>query len=245
MIGVRFVPLFNFLIEVNKMQDSIFYNTDVLFIEVYDILINPHLQMLKVNVDNPSLTDIFDFSPVRYLSNDGLHEWYKNRRNFNPFIDLLRPNRKLSDSVLSICDTMIDMDNRFIKVSDSLNFYSALYSLLHSASDLVEEIIFYTPNHSKNVAIYLKEIMDKRKVTYYYGDLLSCLPKSSKSVTYVFSDIEHVLELQEANKLHMSSVLIPAEYRYNKKSYFEYKVDLAKMKETNIFKYNFFQSYPF
>ena len=62
------------------------------------------------------------------------------------------------------------------------------------------------------------------------------------SATYVFSDITKVNVLEESGKLYLSSIMIPAEYRYNKKNFYDYKVDFDKMRENTVFKYNFFSA---
>lgn len=221
------------------MSDEIYYNTDVLFIEIYDILIDPFFQMLRVNIDNKSIHGV-DYSEIRNLSSDGLREWYVNRKHVNPFEDLVKG--ETAADIKNICYTMMDMDERFIGYSNHLSFYNVAKNILGPSSDLVKEVIFYTNEYSKNAEKFTENFGTKKKALYRYGDLESALPKMGVSATYVFSDITKVNVLEESGKLYLSSIMIPAEYRYNKKNFYDYKVDFDKMRENTVFKYNFFSA---
>ena len=65
----------------------------------------------------------------------------------------------------------------------------------------------------------------------------------SNDSTFVFSNMNHMLELEEINKLNYSTVLIADKFGYNYKEDNETPiVDLDKLLEKNIFKFSFFNN---
>ena len=234
---------------VYRSVDTLFNNSQCLFIEFHDILAMPWFVMLTFLKYNERLASIFDIEELTYYDERGLLEWYVYRKERNIFKNFrlregIQDTKSFDyDKFLSSCTSAA---KEFYEIPSDLKFMEVLKILLGDKS-IVKSIIIYTEYNEPPVAEFVEDrfgIYDG-KVKYFHGkfkDMLSLIPNDS---TYVLSDIEKVNDLVETGKIKMSSIIIPSGLRYN----YEYnnaeklKVDMEKLSEQYLFKYNFFDNY--
>ena len=81
-------------------NDTIFYNSQCLFVEYNDVIKMPMFVLLLILKDNESMKQVFDMSEFDSLSLPELYEWYINRHNINFLKDLplIIPEETLPES---------------------------------------------------------------------------------------------------------------------------------------------------
>ena len=65
--------------KVYTCKDTLFYNSQCLFIEYHDVLKSPWLILLNVVKNNEDLNRVFDMSEIKNL--DGQYDWIASWRN--------------------------------------------------------------------------------------------------------------------------------------------------------------------
>ena len=220
------------------MQTNLFYNSEALFIEYIDIIKATPYYLLDIIKNNKKLQEIMDMEPIKYLGDIGKVEWYLTRKNQNIFKELLSvdiPDKEI-DNILY---KYLSFDSRLVKYASSLNFLGALNVLINQK--MVNHIYIYLPYEDNSIE---ETFFDFRfNFKFLYGDLKECLSTVPKDTTYVFSDIEKVNTLIELDRLQLSSVMIPNEYRYNKDFENKIKIDFTEINKDIIFKYAFFNAF--
>lgn len=233
---------------------SPFLNTDCIFVEYIDILRSPMFSFL-VSLDPEPLKEIFDISPIEEKTVEELYDWYVNRKerrfyqNLKIWEDVL-VNELESDGSMyfSFIETMeqehINQTSAMMTDELLLNFGEVLSVFL--SQSMMKKCFIYTEAYSPVIE---KDIQTSfPKATYVYGDLVHVLKKEkiTANSTFVFSDIEKILALKEADLLNYSSILIADGYGYN---YIEEEgnprklvIDLPDLLSNYLFKIDFFNN---
>lgn len=237
--------------KVFRDNNTLFYNSQCLCVEYHDVISIPWFTMLAFIKNTSSFNNIFKIYEISDYDLTGLLEWYIYRKHRNVFksigildnIDNL-PNDwydKLLEKAMSISDDIY-------RIPTNLKFLSTLRLLLSDAT-MINQVIIYSENQEPMIENTLNQYFSKvsAKVKYMNGkfdDLVKLIPRDS---TYVFSDIEKVNSLVNADKLNLASVLIVNGLRYNYKEedHTKLKVNLEELSKKYLFKYAFFDNFDF
>ena len=233
---------------VYRSVDTLFQNSQCLFIEYHDVLAMPWFTLLTFVNRIKTFRTLFNTNEIVDYDLAGLLEWYLYRKYRNIFKSLGK-----SENVTDIPDSEYDVIlSKAMSISDDiyrvpmgLNFLSILKILLDDSS-MVKQIIIYSESDEPMIEETLKTTLTKggSKIKYVHGtfaDIVKTIPQDS---TYVLSDIEKINTLVEYDKLKMSCILIPngLRYNYHEDDPTKLKIDLEELSKTIIFKYSFFDN---
>lgn len=242
--------------KVFTASNTPFLNSDLLFVEYFDVLKSPFFIFLFSALDNEDLNKIFDLEEIKKFNVFELYEWYIKRKRFNVFHNLPVREEAYTEIFHSSDEELMEWIDQFSqKIIDELpvlcNGYELnfQYTLFHIRRDkkILKKIMIYTPFYSD--AIY-NDILNTygEGIEYVYGDIDDVLTdpenKITKNTTFVFSDVGKIYALQNAGLLEYSSVLIADKYGYNYNNYNDelVKFDLIKLREEVLFKLDFFNN---
>jgi hypothetical protein len=237
----------NNTVNVYTTYDSVFLNSDAMFIEYDDVIKSPFFNYLTIVQNTDALSSLVDTSVIRGLDDAELYEWYRYRNDQLIFLSLnLTPSAKKSlpnDNTVrewgwKFLYNSIDIKKDLLDI-DVLPFDITLRKLMETP--MVKQYYVYTPIFSSAIKEELSNY--KKSITYVYGDLNDVLIKHDIpfNSTFVFSDLKKILNLKETNKLNQSSVIVADRYGYNYK-YKDYVIDLKNLGKGCIFKLNFFNN---
>lgn len=222
------------------MINNLTYNADVLFIEYDDILRSPELAFVKGARTSGNMRELFDFSQIDSLDDVGLTEWYWFRFNKNSLMDL-NPSVPLEVADDILRSNLANPNFYFLyQTALPLHFSSKLPSII--SHRIVRKIIVWSPYDNPNIKRSLKETFKDLPIYYMPGNFKDVVKRFSKDATYIISDINHVVELQDIGYLNMSSIVL-ATYRYNmmRSDMHQLLFDFDKYMKDNdvVFKYAF------
>lgn len=195
--------------------------------------------LLSVIRKNPKIREILNIEAIEYLDADSLYEWYINRRHQNFFIDLNKYPDRIKDSDLdTLLNDQMSLSERFYTDTDFLPLAGSLK--LMKSQKIAKDVIIYHP-HDNTFA--KKDLEDKLHESFIWcTSFADAMKKAGYNSTYFLSDIRHIEEMRQAGVLTMSSVTIPSEYRYNKKSMTEFNLDYKKLMEDTPFKLSYIEA---
>ena len=231
--------------------DSVFTNSECIFVEYYDILKTPWYILLTVIPQNEKLSHIMDFSDVKELNLISLLEWYCNRENRN-FLEELS---KVEPGAIDL-DRLLDvlMGSEILYTANSeLNTVEVIRLVLKKK--LVKKVMVYAePSHDKSVDLlqFIKKdvgelFYDNPLVSVVSGEFSEVLKQVPTDTTYFLSDINKVVTMSNEKRLDYASIVIPYDYAYN----FVFEngkrtnmplVNFDHLSKTNNFKLNFFNA---
>lgn len=234
---------------VYRGNDTLFYNSQCLFVEYHDVISMPWYTMLWFTKNSNAFKDLFKINEISDYDINGLLEWYVYRKHRNVFksIGTIDENANIPDEVYDIIlDKAMKISDDIYRIPVFLKFLSTL-RLLASDASMVKEIIIYSEKNEPMIETVLKQYFSKlgSKIKYMHGnfeDMVNIIPKDS---TYVLSDIEKVNTIAKMDKINLSSILIVNGLRYN---YMEddptkLKIDFESLTEKYLFKYSFFDNF--
>ena len=234
---------------VYRGTDTFFYNSQCLFVEYHDVISMPWFTMLLFTKNTEAFKKIFKIDDIEYYDIAGLLEWYIYRKHRNVFksIGVIDEDAELSDEVYdSLLEKAMNITDNFYNLSSDLRFLSTLRLLL-TESCMIKQVIIYSEKKEPMIECSLDKYFSKlgTKVKYMSGnfaDMVELIPQDS---TYVFSDIEKINTLVEANKLNLSTVLVVNGLRYNylENDRTKLKVDMDELSKKYFFKYSFFDNF--
>ena len=234
--------------KVFRGIDTLFYNSQSVFIEYHDVISMPWFTMLYYMRNSEYMNTIFDMESLKDYSITGLLEWYLTRKHRNVFEDIRIKdgntiNHEDADNILSQCMTLTD---DFYKIDTNLKFMSVLRVLL-TEPNLVKKFYIYSEKEETGIKTvldyYFKDYGSRiQYITGSFKDVLKILPNDS---TYVFSDITKVQTLVDEDRMKYSAILIVNGLRYNYEldDMKKLKVDIDELVKTIVFKGDFFDNF--
>lgn len=223
-------------------DDAMFQNSHCLFIEYTDIIRSPYFIFLLLMAKSPEhFSKHYDLDEFKNYGVEELSEWYINRKNQNPLLDLVTDEVKENLNPYELDRFMNDQiveHGDFITLSPLLNLGNSLYSV---TGEVVKNIIIWYPYTNKVIEQDISDTFGD-KVKFMTGDLFTVLDNVPQDTTYIFSDITNIDLLYEKKKLYLSSVVIPNEYRYNYIDEDTLKIDAEEYQKEVIFKLDFFSA---
>lgn len=234
---------------VYRSNDTLFYNSQCLFVEYHDVIAMPWFTMLLFTKNKNVFNNIFNMNEIANYDIPSLLEWYTYRKHRNIFKNFRTAEgvSEIPDEAYeSILEKAMSIADDFYRIPTNLKFFTTLRLLLLDSS-MIKQVIIYSETNESMIQETLNQYFTKvgNKVKYMNGkfeDMLKLVPDDS---TYVFSDITKINTLANFNKLNLSCVLIPAGLRYNymENDQTKLKVNLDELSKKFIFKYSFFDNF--
>ena len=220
-------------------KGTIFYNADYIVIEYIDIVKSPYLLLLHAIQQNENLSDIFKMEEIELLDDEGLYEWYINRKHQNFLMDLNRYPDKVDEKTLdNILETQINLSPEFYTDATPLIITDMLITLTHQK--ISNGIIIYHPHKNDYAKKDLESLIGGDYI--FMDDFDKVLEKAGSNSTYFLSDIRKVTYMKEKGFLRCSSITLPVEYRYNKKNMEDFSVDFEALYKDEPYKLTFFRA---
>lgn len=229
--------------KIYRSKDTIFYNSQCLFVEFDDIIKMPSFMYLYSITKSSTLDSIFDLTEIKNLNADELLEWYVNRKHRNFFMDIPSKNN------IEITDK--NRNELLIKGLSSMpelySTYSELYfadalNTLSNETNLIKKIVVYSDYNTPYLESYIHDNYNEN-IIVKMGNFIDTIKNIPNDSTFVFSDIKKVLMLEEAKKLDYSSILISNGYRYNYKNLEDFIIPFDDIVNRHVLKYNFFDNF--
>lgn len=239
--------------KVIMTYDSTFLNSDAIFVEYDDVLNCPFFNLLLNVKDNQALSLLFDLSEISDFSLEELYEWYLNRKEPNILLNLPVRQGVIESFFNNDEDTFISWCYEFLyseldeipqlldEPGTKLNFHNIFKTLLDKK--MVKRVYVYSNDYSERLK---EEIVEEygTNVKYVTGKISEIIKEENitNNSTFVFSDIRNILELEEANVLGLSSVVVADRYGYNYQDEKNLIVDMERLSKENVFKLDFFNN---
>lgn len=222
---------------------EIFTNAKCIVIEFLDICMCPGFAIMNDLRRIGSKGSAY--SRYKDYSNASLFEWYVNRKHTNFLYELYNidsndPKKLAVDQMYEEC---MKIPQYYQEKAFNLNFMNIL-DYLRESKTLVSKIYIYSDFEIPAI----RDFLDRYKMTisceYIYGDFSNLLDTkiTEEKTSYVFSDIEKVKILKDKNRLKMSSIILPAEYRYNKIDMNTLKYPIDEWQKEIPFKFGLFNA---
>lgn len=233
-------------------SDSVFLNTECMFIEYHDVIKCPYFTLL-LYFANPNLSqadEYFKLEEIKGLDVEALYEWYLNRKhqfildNFDFQDDVEFSSHDKDGSIwkknfiYSIFTNIEDVVFR----DTALNFAPILATIMKKG--MVKKFYVYMERYNENVE---RELIDAYpNIRCVYGEDLSKVLNENdipRDTTYVFSNIRNILKVMEANLLDQSSIIIADRYEYNYvDGTDEFVIPVDVLLKNHLFKLDFFDN---
>lgn len=220
-------------------NSNIFFNSDYIVVEYIDLIKSPYFILLDLIRKNDRIREILKLELIDGLDDDGLYEWYINRKHKNFLIDLNRYPDKISNEELDkILDDQISLTPVFFKNAEFLTIRDMM--IVMKEHKMVKDIIIYYP-HSNTFAKEDLEYELGYDFTFMsnFDEILDLVGRNS---TFFLSDIDLVYKMRDRDILQFSSITIPIEYRYNKIDMENFKIDFLELYRKTPFKYTYYRA---
>ena len=235
--------------SVYRGNDTLFYNSQCLFVEYHDVLSMPWFTMLLFTKDSKIFHELFNMDEIMDYDINALVEWYIYRKYRNVFkcLGINDETKNISDEIYdNLLDKAMNISDDIYRIPISLKFLSSLRLLMTDAS-LVKDVIIYSEKNEPMIEETLNVYFSKHgsKVKYMNGkfeDIIKSIPRDS---TYVLSDIEKINTLIKMNKIELSTIMIAngLRYTYMENDSTKLKIDLSELSDKYAFKYSFFDNF--
>ena len=228
-------------------QDTLFYNSKAMVIEYHDGIKNAWYNLFRaILTDVPKvLKSAFDFSMFQDMNDEELTYWFLSRKHQNFLMDLpiANENVKMTKEQFDHClNILMQTDEYLYKYAPKLNLFDII-KMLYRTTGLIHKIIIFTDEYEPFAEKDIKDCFEDM-VEYRFGSMEEVLKNVPNDSTFIFSNIDHILEMQRMRKLKYSSIIIPAGYDYNlnPENPEEFKFDIYDLSEKELFKLNFFNN---
>ena len=227
-----------------RAYNGIFINSKAIFVEYIDIIKSPYFMIVvAIAALGKKLPSPFDISPILESEIDDLIEWYYQRTNQNPLLDLLEDDARGRIKLKDIGNFLNNqITEEILKATNELNFVDVLNRLYIMNPELAGSVFIWYPYENSyidnDIKLTLNAIDD---LVILHGPIEDALKKVPEDATFVFSDVSNINALEEVGKLDYSSILIPIEYVYNYVDG-EYLINFDKLAEDHIFKLDKFMA---
>ena len=235
--------------KVILSSNSTFLNSDSIFIEYHDVIKSPYFSFLRLLLNNEIFGSLFDLSEIKGLDDEGLYEWYTNRKH-QFVLDNFAHNEEMEIfKDINIHEWSIDFLYKefdelpsIVYEDTALNFVPILVRL--SKSNLVNKFYVYTEKYSEPIK---KELLEAFPfINYVYGDMVEVIKENKipYNSTFVLSDIRKIEKIKESGRLQQSSIVIADKYGYNYDGE-KFVINLEEYFKDYIFKLDFFDNINF
>ncbi len=219
---------------------SVFLNSDYVVVQYIDMIKSPYLMLLSIIQRNEKLREVLKLEEIETFDAAALYEWYINRKHQNFFIDLNRDPEKIPNEFLDglLADQMC-LAKEFYSGTNML-CTEYMLKFLKSSNDMVKDVIIYFPYNTPFAKEDLKECTGHNYT--FMSDFDEICKKCGFNSTYFLSDIDLIDRMEKNGVLEFSSVILPIEYRYNKKNMHDFKIDFSEKLKDTVFKVSFMRT---
>lgn len=195
-------------------SNTLFTNAKCIFVEYMDLVQlawYPFLNLFRKNTSE-KVTQLFDFSPIKGMGDSSLMVHYLNRPYRNPLAEFVIDKELPMENLDKLLNDLVEENEICFDVSLDSIILAYLKNII--TNRICHDIRIW---HPRNVPLIQKDITDKLQdfATFVSGPLETVLLDVPNDTTYIFSDIFHVLELENLNKLDFNAVMVADDYRYN------------------------------
>lgn len=229
-------------IQILTDTKNLFLNAECVFVEYYDVIRAPWFLLLTILGNNSRIGELLDISALKAMDGDSLFEWYVNRKDIN-FFNSFKDLTNISYDKDILLEGLIQ-DKIFYSDYVKLNSFDPIQQL--SYTKMVNKIIFYTPIENKFIKEDINMNFNNKICEYKYGDFSDILKSIPKDSTFIFSDINKIITLEENNHLNYSSITVAGDYGYNyiynSNGNKELSINIDYLNDNNIFKICYFNA---
>lgn len=223
-----------------RSTDSMFFNTECMFIEYRDVInaidLSIFTMMAKSNVNS-----LYNLKLFENYTNEQFMEFYINRKQRCVLLDVMPQEYINLTTIPEIEKTIWDLVDYIPQLcTDELNLNMVQVVKQLSETKLVKKFVIYTELYSSKIKDHIQRLFPSAE--YVYGDFAEVIKNIPTDTTYVFSDVKKIQILHDIKRLNLSSVMIPFEYRYNMDSKMELNVNLEEIAKDSVFKMNMFRA---
>ena len=120
----------------------------------------------------------------------------------------------------------------------------SILDYLKDTKTLVSKLYLYSDFEIPPIKTFLDHYHMTIPSEYIFGDFRELLHTTltDEKTTYVFSDIEKIKIMKDENRLKMSSIILPSEYRYNKIDMYKLKYPINEWQKEIPFKFSLFNA---
>lgn len=174
------------------------------------------------------------FEIIEPLSIPSLIEWYHNRKNPNPLYSLDINHTASIETLNSILSKVLSSDYSIYKLAPLLNIKLMMNACL--LQKLSFPVYVYSPTYDPFIYQDSKSIFPGMRVRYLHGDISTALSQCDQNFTYIFSNIETLVNVAALLKGTCSHLLLTRDYRYNYTDNFKtFKVNLLELQKSHQF----------
>ena len=224
---------------------NFFTNSECVFVEYCDGVKLPWFVLLTFMQRSPSIGELFDMDQILCLDENGLLEWYLNRRHRNPLYDLCKfdvDSEDLSEREVEFLNDLDELLDEWCNVKDvyDIELTTNITPLLqHIAyTKLVKQIVVYHPTENKFIEEDVKELFGPL-AELKTGDINDVISELPTDTLYIFSDAENISVLEDVKGLDYSAILAVQDYKYNWTDDNVYLVNFEELEKQYVFKYGF------
>lgn len=237
----------NFMDIMKSMHSSsgVFLNSECLFVEYHDIIKMPWYVLMTIVHQNEKLLPLINIKTISGLDDTGMLEWYCNRSNRNPLIDIASaPLDKVDYDML--LDVLMTASPILYEADTELNGVQVIKTAIKQG--LAKNVIFYSEKNEPSIDEDIERIFGKSsKIEVCHGSFRKLLEtKIPDDTTYMLSDFNRVITLADTGKLNYASLVLPYDYAYNfiihDDGTKEPIVDLEYLGKENVFKVAYFNA---
>ena len=225
-----------------RSSNSVFLNSDVLFIEYHDVLKAPWLLTLAIIDDIDEIKNLYNTELMNLINESSRGKWYTERKYRSILKSIGAKSEELTDDdhwgylnavMQAIPDvygeqselTMMNVLRR-LPPDKNHEFIKKIYIYTDVYEEAVENDLFMSnlPNHeyiygkSHHLKSF-KDVLDEYKI--------------NTNVTYILSDIDKLIVLNETNRLRFSSVILADNFSYNKNEDGTFRLPIEELIEKN------------
>lgn len=225
--------------QSNTQMLNPFSGTHAIVVEYDDIIRSPMLMVMEANKHNDKLSQLIDLQPIKFLYKYGMFEWYCNRHNRNPIQELGDVD---DETAYEVMKTFIQSDSRYTTEARPLVFFEPLKVIIAQQFNME----YFVYNEFSNP--FIEEDIGKNFPNVAFKILTGPFEDAVKDVpadaTWVLSDVTKISKLQNIGKLNLANIMVADDYRYNyqPENPTEFIVDIAKLRESSVFKFRPFMS---
>lgn len=226
-------------------NQNFFTNSECVFVEYCDGVKLPWFTLLTFLQHSSPVEEIFDMDQIQCLDENGLLEWYLNRKHRNPLYDLCKfdvDGEDLSEDELKFLNGLDDLLDEWINVKDvyDIELTTNITPLLqHMAyGKLVKRIVIYHPTKIEFMEDDIKELIGPI-AELKTGDIEDIISELPNDTLYIFSDAENISVLEDTKGLDYSAILAVQDYNYNWIDEKTYLVNFEELEKNYVFKYGF------
>lgn len=219
--------------------------TTALMVEYDDVIRAPMLEVIKAIRKSKNLWEILNLNEIEYLYDEGVLEWYRQRKNRNPFLDLPHGDDIDDEFLNELMSKYLNSTMLYTTNGRELEFVSCIRYI--ASQHFKMKCYVYNEYGNKFIRHDLKVLFPEISFEIRTGSFKEAISDLPRDTTYAISDINKLQVLADTNHLAFSGVMLADGYRYNynEEQQGNLKVDPDELKDKHPFKFISYNSCKF